>query len=254
MKKVGRNDPCPCGSGKKFKKCHMGREDELTLDHLGEFSEEMSSWITALPEITYGRSREILDALDIETLTGSAMGIRFIDLKAYSELNMFGGTHADAAEGRGGGVLVNLHKTMKTDPHHVYIAISQDIDDSSLVHAIAHALDYLAGSPWVPGTTSPLSYEIGVPVEHLEHPEQFGRWLYYLATRFNVQLDADDSIVLYLYENKKLIDNEEIRAENSTLLKSKSDAIFRFLSENSQAIDALIRNRPGYIGVRETKD
>jgi hypothetical protein len=23
--KVGRNDPCPCGSGKKFKKCHEGR-------------------------------------------------------------------------------------------------------------------------------------------------------------------------------------------------------------------------------------
>lgn len=24
-KKVGRNGPCPCGSGKKFKKCCMGR-------------------------------------------------------------------------------------------------------------------------------------------------------------------------------------------------------------------------------------
>jgi preprotein translocase subunit SecA len=23
--KIGRNDPCPCGSGKKFKQCH-GRE------------------------------------------------------------------------------------------------------------------------------------------------------------------------------------------------------------------------------------
>jgi uncharacterized protein YecA (UPF0149 family) len=22
--KVGRNEPCPCGSGKKFKKCHLG--------------------------------------------------------------------------------------------------------------------------------------------------------------------------------------------------------------------------------------
>lgn len=22
MRDVGRNDPCPCGSGKKFKKCH----------------------------------------------------------------------------------------------------------------------------------------------------------------------------------------------------------------------------------------
>ncbi|KAA0020365.1 hypothetical protein F0A16_00710 [Salinicola corii] len=24
FKDVGRNDPCPCGSGKKFKKCHAG--------------------------------------------------------------------------------------------------------------------------------------------------------------------------------------------------------------------------------------
>jgi preprotein translocase subunit SecA len=24
--KVGRNDPCPCGSGKKFKKCHGATE------------------------------------------------------------------------------------------------------------------------------------------------------------------------------------------------------------------------------------
>ena len=29
--KVGRNDPCPCGSGQKFKKCHAGREEELAL-------------------------------------------------------------------------------------------------------------------------------------------------------------------------------------------------------------------------------
>lgn len=27
-KKVGRNDPCPCGSGKKYKNCHMGQEAE----------------------------------------------------------------------------------------------------------------------------------------------------------------------------------------------------------------------------------
>ena len=24
-KKAGRNDPCPCGSGKKYKKCCMGK-------------------------------------------------------------------------------------------------------------------------------------------------------------------------------------------------------------------------------------
>jgi preprotein translocase subunit SecA len=25
-KKIGRNDPCPCGSGKKYKKCCLGKE------------------------------------------------------------------------------------------------------------------------------------------------------------------------------------------------------------------------------------
>ena len=27
--KIGRNDKCPCDSGKKFKHCHLGKEDEL---------------------------------------------------------------------------------------------------------------------------------------------------------------------------------------------------------------------------------
>ena len=33
-KKVGRNDPCPCGSGKKYKKCHRGYPslNEMTLE------------------------------------------------------------------------------------------------------------------------------------------------------------------------------------------------------------------------------
>jgi preprotein translocase subunit SecA len=25
--RVGRNDPCPCGSGKKYKKCHMQSDE-----------------------------------------------------------------------------------------------------------------------------------------------------------------------------------------------------------------------------------
>ena len=27
MSKVGRNDPCPCGSGKKYKQCHLPIEE-----------------------------------------------------------------------------------------------------------------------------------------------------------------------------------------------------------------------------------
>lgn len=28
MKKIGRNDPCPCGSGKKHKKCCLGQKSK----------------------------------------------------------------------------------------------------------------------------------------------------------------------------------------------------------------------------------
>lgn len=28
MKKSGRNDPCPCGSGNKYKRCCLPREDD----------------------------------------------------------------------------------------------------------------------------------------------------------------------------------------------------------------------------------
>jgi len=31
MSKIGRNDPCPCGSGKKYKKCHLGEYDSEPL-------------------------------------------------------------------------------------------------------------------------------------------------------------------------------------------------------------------------------
>ena len=30
LPKVGRNDPCPCGSGKKYKSCHMLQERQRT--------------------------------------------------------------------------------------------------------------------------------------------------------------------------------------------------------------------------------
>ena len=100
----------------------------------------------------------------------------------------------------------------------------------------------------MPGTLEPLSLETGIPVDHLEHPEEFGRWLDYLVKRFDVQLDADDAIIAYLYHKGKLIKGKEIQEKNRLILKSKSDGILRFLSTNSDEVHALIRDLPGYIG------
>lgn len=35
MKHVGRNEPCPCGSGKKYKNCHMKKEEKQSGRNLG---------------------------------------------------------------------------------------------------------------------------------------------------------------------------------------------------------------------------
>ena len=254
MTKIGRNDPCPCGSGKKFKRCHMGREVDLVLNGMGDFSDEMSGWITGLPQVSYGRSREMADALDILELTGNSIGIKFVDLKEYTDLNILGSTHPKASKGIEGGIFVNIYKTIKTDPDNIYMAITPDIDESTLVHQSAHVLDYLGGSKLMPGTLDPLSFELGVPVVHLEHTEEFGYWLDYLKKRFDVQLDADDTIIWYLYKRGVLIKGKEVQAKNSFLLRSRSDGILKYLSENSQEIDQLIRNLSGYIGPREAED
>jgi len=256
MEKIGRNDPCPCGSGKKFKKCHMGREEELQWDGLSEVSlERMADLITGLPAVHYGRSREMTGALDLKALTGRSMGVKFVDLHAYLDLNLFGTGHlARPSREKGGGIFINLYKTVKVDPDHVYLAISPGIEDSTLVHELAHVLDYLAGSNLIPGTLEPLSLELGVPVDHLEHPEEFGHWLGYLAEKFGVRLDADDTIILHLYREGMLIKGKEIQERTGLILRSKSERILTYLSEHSREIDDLIRNLPGYIGPREKKD
>ena len=254
MKKIGRNDPCPCGSGKKFKHCHLGKEGGLTLEGMGEFSPEMSAEITTLPNVWYGRSREITDGLDIKQLTGVAAGVKFIDLNEYKGLEMFD-QRAGGKEKEGtGGIFVNVLKTKTTDPDNVYIAISPQIGDSTLVHQLAHLLDYLGGSRLMPGMATPLSFDLGIPVEHLEHSQEFGYWMNYLKEKFEVQLDADDTIILFLYQNGMLIKGEEIERGDRFPLKSRSDRILRFLGEKSVEIDALICELPGYIGSRVEQD
>lgn len=255
MKKPGRNDPCPCGSGIKFKKCHWGREEEIPVNNPPDLSvEEMGLKIAALPVVHYGRAERFADHLDIQDLTGKNVGIRYVDLKEYVGLGLLGGAHHEAEEGKGGGVFVNPYKTRKADPDHVYMAISPDIDGSTLIHQLAHVLTYLGDTGSGPGTLDAMGLEVGIPVDHLEHPDEFGYWLDYLQKKFEVALDADDAIILYLYQNGQLIKTADIAEGNGTVLRSKSERIFRFLSEKSEEINRIIKDLDGYIGPRKPEN
>jgi hypothetical protein len=106
----------------------------------------------------------------------------------------------------------------------------------------------------MPGMAKPLSFDVGIPTEHLEHPHEYAYWLKYLKNEFDVELDADDTIVAFLFENDMLIKGRDIEQQDKTLLRTKSERMMRFLSEKSAEIDALIRELPGYIGSRVNQD
>ena len=36
LKETGRNDLCPCGSGKKYKKCHLANDEEIAHNALAQ--------------------------------------------------------------------------------------------------------------------------------------------------------------------------------------------------------------------------
>ena len=43
LKKAGRNDTCPCGSGKKYKKCHLQPDEESYSEALARAREEAAA-------------------------------------------------------------------------------------------------------------------------------------------------------------------------------------------------------------------
>jgi hypothetical protein len=61
MKKPTRNDPCPCGSGKKYKKCCLPAEQTQTVEHAGDRSEAVPRAIAWL-QLKHGAV--VRDALD----------------------------------------------------------------------------------------------------------------------------------------------------------------------------------------------
>jgi len=48
--KIGRNDPCPCGSGKKYKKCCLGKEP--AKEDIPEPLQEQEKWLRYYPDQT----------------------------------------------------------------------------------------------------------------------------------------------------------------------------------------------------------
>ncbi len=61
--KVSRNDPCPCGSGKKYKRCCMDRHRTLAAKTGGGLSFQQNSSLRRQKELCEEKAREAFDLL-----------------------------------------------------------------------------------------------------------------------------------------------------------------------------------------------
>ncbi|MCB2227105.1 MAG: SEC-C domain-containing protein [Desulfarculaceae bacterium] len=244
---IGRNDLCPCGSGKKFKRCHMGREKDIVTDRLTQDPGQIALAITKLPACDHPRAAEMVADFSLTSPGGKTIRVKLVDLVSYAQLQAGA---ADAPRSTSGGVLINPHKTRVLDPTHVYLALSKDADDSLIIHQLAHAADLICGSSLPPGKAVALSRETNVPSELFEHPQEFGEELLALSEKYGVELDAEDEIVAFLARRKMLLPGRLIAEGNSSELIAAAEKTMRVLQESRDEIDARIKNRTGYVGAK----
>ncbi|MFH1091205.1 MAG: hypothetical protein V1742_06515, partial [Pseudomonadota bacterium] len=190
--------------------------------------------------------RELLARLDLEKLTGSPVGVKFIDLESYLGLNLGKRNQPQDLSQVSACQMINPFKTMEADPGHIYVALSPAVSDSTLIHQLAHVLDYLAGSKNNPALAGPLSMEMDIPIELLEHPQEFGYWLGFLKNEFGLVLDAEDAIVDYLHQTGHLIPGRALTSEDHFLLEAHAKRTKEFIRKNRTSIEERIRSRKGY--------
>ena len=102
LDKVGRNDPCPCGSGKKYKKCCMAKDEakKIALSHLADMLQEPNSDESQKNSQLSGRVAEVvnlfnrgcnqLDKGDYEQASKSFISVLKLDTEHYEALTGLG--------------------------------------------------------------------------------------------------------------------------------------------------------------------
>jgi len=78
VEKVGRNEPCPCGSGKKYKQCHLGQELEQARDPIGSQGPKVFAAIAAVGLASAGLGMGF--GSDVGTI---ALGLGLVGLAAF---------------------------------------------------------------------------------------------------------------------------------------------------------------------------
>ena len=100
-KKTGRNEPCPCGSGKKYKKCCYGKgiiisPEMFDKDALKEYEEMMDNWDTSKGQPPTFMEYMGKPNLATESLQGLSKLAEGRDFQSEEELKSFINEHTES--------------------------------------------------------------------------------------------------------------------------------------------------------------
>lgn len=92
-KKIGRNDPCPCGSGKKYKHCCLNKPEQNIEDEIIESEQEQRKCLEDYPELGAQRQEgriyleDYYDAKSIEIDQLIYLGIKYRPYPIWKPVN-----------------------------------------------------------------------------------------------------------------------------------------------------------------------
>jgi hypothetical protein len=87
--RIGRNDPCPCGSGKKYKKCCIEKDQEIIRDAAPYAGLTMTALKSSPGAVDDTRWIEGMRAYELKKLVPSALGSRQL-FAAFRRCDLFG--------------------------------------------------------------------------------------------------------------------------------------------------------------------
>jgi Flp pilus assembly protein TadD len=98
LSKVGRNDPCPCGSGKKYKKCCMAKDEKASASANAETSASADRRSAQHRpraraeeiENIFHRARNHLDRNELDQAARAFRSVLRLDPKHYEALTGLG--------------------------------------------------------------------------------------------------------------------------------------------------------------------
>jgi len=96
MAKIGRNDNCPCGSGKKYKRCCLNRESPLTMSDIYKDIENLGKLSNSINDLL--KKRDFEKALSVCSQLRKEYPAQIDSIARLAEVYEAMGEYAKAAE------------------------------------------------------------------------------------------------------------------------------------------------------------